>query len=133
MCTTAFPPEQNFPGNDWSNSQQHKQMSLECFCRLSFIVPNTPKRKKKKKQRGETITCLMEAKCVVPNCARTRQFREPSEFSILAVNSSVSLRSPRSKSKITARKGKKEHKVSIKQASGALAIRMGSDPIRGAT
>jgi hypothetical protein len=40
----------NFTGNDWLKNQQHKQMSLECFCRPSFIIPNAPKRKKKEKK-----------------------------------------------------------------------------------
>jgi hypothetical protein len=42
----AFPPEQ-FPWQDLAQNQQHKWMSLECFYRLSFIIPNTPKKKKK--------------------------------------------------------------------------------------
>jgi hypothetical protein len=39
-------------GNDLLKKiQQHQWMSLECFCRLGFIVPNTPKKKKEKKKK----------------------------------------------------------------------------------
>jgi hypothetical protein len=42
----AFPPGR-FPRQDLAQNQQHKRMSLECFCRLSFIIPNAPKKKKR--------------------------------------------------------------------------------------
>ncbi|KAJ7636176.1 hypothetical protein B0H17DRAFT_503470 [Mycena rosella] len=66
-CVMAFPPWTIFPAY-LANCQQHRRMSLECFCRLCFIA-NVPKKLKIKikLKRCVYITETFQGRIIKPN------------------------------------------------------------------